>query len=358
MRFKVDFKENKEKLDVNFKDFYLLDKGGYEQGYQDATNESLNKLEFLEVIPNQQKQIFNPSNNNIGFKSVEVNAIPDEYVIPKGKIEITNTDEVNVTDFEIAQIVDENLKSENIAEDVEVLGIKGTFRGGIDTSDGTITPNKVLKGEIGYSNDERIVGTIETYDYSNSSGIPINETINAILSNDELEIYTNNSVERIGVYKFRDGKLKVFNSTSCKNIQGQAFYNCSLEECNTPNLIEIGSSAFQSCANLKKVYFPNLTGTVSSTAFTGCTSMTYANIGAVTLINNYAFQNCSKLETIIITATNVPSLSSKGVFTGTPIESGTGYIYVLDDLVEQYKISTNWSVYASQIKPLSELGVE
>ena len=86
--------------------------------------------------------------------------------------------------------------------------------------------------------------------------------------------------------------------------------------------------------------------------------MTYAHIGNTPMINNYAFQNCSTLKTIIITSTSVPSLSTKDVFTGTPIVDGTGYIYVLDELVESYKSSTNWSTYASQIKPLSELEVE
>ena len=37
---------------------------------------------------------------------------------------------------------------------------------------------------------------------------------------------------------------------------------------------------------------------------------------------------------------------------------GTGYIYVQDNLVEQYKSATNWSTYADQIKPLSELPQE
>ena len=47
-------------------------------------------------------------------------------------------------------------------------------------------------------------------------------------------------------------------------------------------------------------------------------------------------------------------LADKDAFQGTLIASGNGYIYVPDELIEQYKTATNWSVYANQIKPLSE----
>ena len=57
----------------------------------------------------------------------------------------TNTEEYDVTQYSTAQIKDENLKAENIAENVEVLGITGTFRGGIDTSDADVTANDILE---------------------------------------------------------------------------------------------------------------------------------------------------------------------------------------------------------------------
>ena len=49
------------------------------------------------------------------------------------------------------------------------------------------------------------------------------------------------------------------------------------------------------------------------------------------------------------------TLSNANVFTGTPIASGTGFIYVPDEAVETYKTATNWNTYASQIKGLSEI---
>lgn len=48
----------------------------------------------------------------------------------KGKIEITTTDEVDVSGYETAQVVDENLEPQNIAKDVNILGVVGTYEGG------------------------------------------------------------------------------------------------------------------------------------------------------------------------------------------------------------------------------------
>ena len=51
-------------------------------------------------------------------------------------------------------------------------------------------------------------------------------------------------------------------------------------------------------------------------------------------------------------------MTNVNMFSGSTIESGTGYIYVPDTMVDEYKKSTNWSTYASQIKGLSELPPE
>lgn len=71
-----------------------------------------------------------------------------------------------------------------------------------------------------------------------------------------------------------------------------------------------------------------------------------------------AFYGCSSLETLIIKGTNVMTCSNTDMLTNSGIAAGTGYIYVADDLVDSYKKATNWSVYADQIKPLSEAPAE
>ena len=48
--------------------------------------------------------------------------------------------------------------------------------------------------------------------------------------------------------------------------------------------------------------------------------------------------------------TEVPTLANTNAFQGTPIESGTGYIYVPDSMVSSAQSESNWSVFATQIK--------
>lgn len=69
---------------------------------------------------------------------------------------------------------------------------------------------------------------------------------------------------------------------------------------------------------------------------------------------HHLFYGCDQLTTIIIRGENSVSRGGEGMFDETPIANGSGYIYVPDSLVEDYKVENYWSTYASQIKPLSE----
>ena len=80
------------------------------------------------------------------------------------------------------------------------------------------------------------------------------------------------------------------------------------------------------------------------------------DVSNVKSIGQNAFYNDRVLDTLIIRTPEVCTLTTTtGVFKNTKIESGTGYIYVPDDLVDSYKAATNWDTYADQIKPISEL---
>lgn len=58
------------------------------------------------------------------------------------------------------------------------------------------------------------------------------------------------------------------------------------------------------------------------------------------------------IKNLIITSSEICSLSSSSAFSGVPYLR----IFVPDDLVDTYKISTNWALYADRIYPLSESG--
>lgn len=80
------------------------------------------------------------------------------------------------------------------------------------------------------------------------------------------------------------------------------------------------------------------------------------DLWSVKSIAEKAFYNDFALDTLIIRTPKVCSLyDTTTTLYRTPIENGTGYIYVPDDLVESYKVATNWVAFADQIKPISEL---
>ena len=50
----------------------------------------------------------------------------------------------------------------------------------------------------------------------------------------------------------------------------------------------------------------------------------------------------------------VCNLKSTGALLNTPIAQGTGYIYVPKNLMEQYKVATNWTLYATQFRAIED----
>lgn len=145
------------------------------------------------------------------------------------------------------------------------------------------------------------------------------------------------------------------------SIGTYSFYNCpNLELESLPDgLTSIGNNAFYCCEKMTIKTLPSKLTTIDSYVFQRCTSITEMTcLGSITTINSNAFKGCSKLSKFILpNVTSVPKLSHTNAFSGTPIESGTGYIYVPDTLVDSFKSASNWSTYADQIKSLNELEV-
>lgn len=115
----------------------------------------------------------------------------------------------------------------------------------------------------------------------------------------------------------------------------------------------IGKNALFNCISLQSVYFPSAK-TIGDNALYNCISLQQLELPCVTSIGNYAMYQCFNLKTVKLGANQVATISNSRVFAYTPIANGTGYIYVPDELVEDYKTATNWSVYADQIRPMSE----
>lgn len=135
---------------------------------------------------------------------------------------------------------------------------------------------------------------------------------------------------------------------------GALTYCSSLTTVNLPSATNAETNAFFACTNLTTINLPVVTKTGFST-FAGCTHLTTADFPLLERIGATAFLGCDMLTTLVLRRNTVAALEHTNAFTNTPIASGTGYIYVPDNQVDNYKIATNWVTYANRIKGISEL---
>ena len=177
--------------------------------------------------------------------------------------------------------------------------------------------------------------------------------------------FTNSGLEYLYVAGKIEGSSNMFNNSNnlitiespgTTSVVSYGFPNCSsLKNIIMPNLKSISYFGFNGCTSLERIYFPELTS-VSQNAFQSCSNLKIVHLPQLSSLSDQnVFASCTSLDTFILqNETKVISLNSS-VFTGTPIANKKGAIYVPDSLVEDYKVATNWSKYADQIKKLSEL---
>lgn len=102
---------------------------------------------------------------------------------------------------------------------------------------------------------------------------------------------------------------------------------------------------------LSGAYVNTSVESVGNSAFYGCTGLTLLDFSAVRSIAENAFNGCSVLTSLILRADTLCILDATSAFTGTPIASGTGYVYVPRTLADGtdgptvYAAATNWSSY-------------
>lgn len=160
----------------------------------------------------------------------------------------------------------------------------------------------------------------------------------ALISRQISGTYTNNRVLAIGANAFK----------SCTN----------LEEVSFDKAMTIGNAAFSSCSNIVKGYFPAAEKTENQ-AFMGLLRSEVLYFGKLKTVAVQAFQNVGSslsdpsASIIIIASPTVCTLVNTNGF-----YMFSGIIYVPDNLLDQYKVETNWVTIADQIKRLSELPAE
>ncbi len=122
-----------------------------------------------------------------------------------------------------------------------------------------------------------------------------------------------------------------------------------------PNVTAANGYVFYGCTALETVNMPSL-GTMESYGFQGCTKLTRLDFPSLIRIQAGMFYECESLSSLILRRSDdICYLNSLvQVFDKTPIANGTGYVYVPRALVDQYKVATNWSVYADQIRAIED----
>lgn len=165
--------------------------------------------------------------------------------------------------------------------------------------------------------------------------------------------------------------LKSIELPEKENLRYQYFYGCiSLERCIIGSgCTSISKQAFYGCTSLKEISIPDTVTSIESGAFhgTGLYRFVYpANIATidglggnpnlthveikgenVTLVSSIG--SCPLLEALIMHAVTPPKTDY-----WTLRDSHIPYIYVPDTSVNAYKTSSDWSKWASRIKPISE----
>ena len=140
-------------------------------------------------------------------------------------------------------------------------------------------------------------------------------------------------------------------------LGSSCFYNCSKLTLNSlpSSLTSLGSSCFYNCSSLSITEIPEGVTNIQSNCFYKCSNLVTLNVlGNITVIKYNSFQN-SGLTTLSLPNVSAVPKGDSNMFSGTPIDRGTGSIYVPDALVENFKSATNWSDYADVIKPISEM---
>lgn len=188
-----------------------------------------------------------------------------------------------------------------------------------------------------------------------------------------------NNLKEIGNYAFMNSRLHTitFNTSSFVTFGQAVFEDTQVVSVKLPNTKEIPASSFSGCVSLKEVQFGK-TERIGESAFRGCVALTQINLDNTNLteigekafvscenvekvilpatikkIDKMAFYACFRLSTLIVKATEVPTLVALSALNnGSLIRRN---ILVPSSSVQEYKEATNWNYYRDEISAILEI---
>lgn len=352
----------------------------YEYANVNVNADSEITLQEKSVTPTTDEQTVVADSGYDGLSHVNVGAIPSQYIVPSGNIEITENGTHNVKNYINAVVNTPEPKPE------QTKSVTITTNGAT-----TVTPDsgKVLtrvnvntnvpipEGYIKPSGSKTIT-TNGSHDVTNYASAIVDieaaEDLSTELNNQNalLSTQTTSISDIITALQNKasgGGSTDIEDAMVTRSLSG-AYVNNRVTSIGTEGLratqisslhceevTTVGGEALRDCKNLVSIYLPKCK-TLTIYAVGICPLLERADLDSIETIQAYSFYNCPKLTTVVIrTTSKVCTLSNVNAFTSSGVASGTGYVYVPDTLVDSYKTATNWSTYANQIKGLSELEV-
>lgn len=357
-------------------------------------------LQTKTVNPTESSQTVVADSGYDGLSSVSVSAVSSSYVGSQVPTQSAQTIHPSPSDQTIASgkyltgtqtikgILLTNLSANNIVsgvtvkvgdsdDDDSVISVTGSASGGsANLGTKAITANGTYDAEDdsldGYS---EVTVNVPGYTLDN---LAMRSSISGdIVLPTATRIAPYTFVNCTGITSFSAPNVVRFTDKQDSNTNGNGSYifsGCtSLVSVNMPALIGVGSGGYQfyNCTSLTSIHVPSIPGQHMMEGCTALQTAVFKNQGAW---NGYGLQNCtnltkldgkptkihtsefnkaSKLTTIVLRTSTVPTLSNINAFANTPFANGGtgGTIYIPKTLYDHlgdgsssdYKAASNWS---------------
>lgn len=208
-----------------------------------------------------------------------------------------------------------NLKPENIAPGVTILGVTGA--------------------EVEDSSD---------YEKRFIEQDKLNSTIFETLGYSKADIVAKDGMQYTTYYTLSSS---ILNDSDITRVGAYTFYsNATITSINYPQCNYIGNGGFYNCKNLTTINFP-MCNIIEVNAFANCSNLITVSIPQCHYIQAGAFNNCINLTTVYLNQTSsVCKLLNSQVFNNC---SNLISIYVPLSLIDNYKQDNTWQYFSNKI---------